>query len=79
MLYLKEQRVTSALREARLARGLSTYEVAKLTYYSYQTIQRAELGTLYRGKKADVRRRQFWETMSELYGKPIEELQEVSE
>lgn len=59
MLYLKEQRVTSALREARLERRLSTYEVAKLTHYSYQTIQRAELGTLYRGKKADVRRRQF--------------------
>lgn len=76
MLYLKPQRITSALREARLSRELSIYEVARLTHYSYQTIQRAELGTLYKGNKPDVRRKQFWEAMSEFYGIPEDQLKE---
>lgn len=64
------------LRRARLERGLTIDELGKLVHYSHSAIARAERGTLYSGKKKDVRRDEFWKTMSEFYGIPEEKLKE---
>lgn len=67
----------TGLRKARIEKGLTLRAVSKETFYSYGSLARAERGTLYVGNKADVRRDEFWRTMSDFYGKSIDELKEV--
>lgn len=67
----------TGLRRARIEKGLTLRAVSKATFFSYGSLARAERGTLYVGNKADVRRDEFWRTMSDFYGKSIDELKEV--
>ena len=57
----------------REARGWSPSDVAKLTHYCEGTIRAAENGRRYSGRlyKSGIA---FWNTMSELYGKPVDYL-----
>lgn len=71
--------VKTGLRKARLEKGLTLTQVQKATFYSHGTLSRAERGDLYVGNKSDVRREEFWRTMSDFYGKSVEELKEVIE
>lgn len=66
--------IKTGLRQARLERGLTLRQVEKATFYSHGTLSRAERGDLYIGNKSDIRREAFWRTMSEFYGKTVEEL-----
>ena len=71
--------IKTGLRKARLEKGLTLTQVEKATFYSHGTLSRAERGDLYVGNKSDVRRDEFWRTMSDFYGKSVEELKEVIE
>lgn len=71
--------IKTGLRKARLEKGLTLTQVEKATFYSHGTLSLAERGDLYVGNKSDVRRDEFWRTMSDFYGKSVEELKEVIE
>lgn len=72
MQYLK-------LKKIREERGLTLKQVGRATHYSDITINFAENMRRYQGKKKDSRRDDFWRAMSDFYGVPAEELQEVIE
>lgn len=57
----------------REARGWTPEKVAELTHYSSGTIRMAENGLRYSGRLYKSGK-EFWNTMSELYDKPIEYL-----
>lgn len=63
------------LISARKEKKLSVKDVSRLTNYSEAVIMLAENGHRYNGKLYK-NGRQFWETMSKLYDKPIEWLME---
>lgn len=56
------------MREYRLKRGLTLEQVGERTYYSWSSIQQAEVGKMYNGRKRkDPRTEAFWQTMSDFY------------
>lgn len=63
-----------ALIEAREAKGMTVYDVSRLTHYSPMTIMNAERGTSYNRPKLYRTGQIFFETMSELYGIDAETL-----
>lgn len=73
----KEERFESNARhnliKAREESGLTLKQVSKITFYSDQTIHRAEFGTLYEFDGTEASNR-FFEAMEKLYGIPKEVL-----
>lgn len=59
--------------EAREAKGLTVYDVAKIFNYSVGTIRNIENGHIYKGKLYKAGR-EFFEKAAEFYGMPIEKL-----
>lgn len=62
------------MRDIRIERGWTVEAVARMTHYTTQTIIESELGKRNHADRKDKRRDAFWETMSQLYGIPAEEL-----
>lgn len=64
----------SNLRKARIEQGLIIEDVARLTGYSFSTIVKSEQGLINNKRLHDSRTEIFWKTMSDFYGKSMEEL-----
>ena len=75
----KNEPVCWRMKRAREERGLTLSEVAEATNYSYGAVALAENGKRYQGTKKDVRRDAFWETMSEFFKVPAEELKQIGD
>ena len=70
----RHQKKGNRMRQIRLERGLTLENVAADTHYCHVTIGRAETMDQSTFKRKDIRRDAFWETMSNYYGVPAEEL-----
>lgn len=66
--------IKTNLRRARVERGLIIQDVADATGYSFSTIVKAEQGLVNRRRPHDSRTELFWQTMSDFFKVPVEEI-----
>lgn len=69
-----EEKRRHGLIAARMAKGLSIDEAAKLLNYAVGSLKAAENGNRYSGKRLYKSGEEFFRRASELYGVPIEDL-----